>query len=77
MSSGYCTMHKSHVLDEAECYFCKEQKPCNNWLDVEPEPKEYEYPKNILRIIRIGTTSSHYDEFASEELEQLKFERYN
>ena len=45
MSSGYCIMHKSHVLDEAECYFCKEQKPCNNWLDVEPEPKEYEYPK--------------------------------
>jgi len=42
MSSGYCTMHKSHVLDEAECYFCKEQKPCNNWLDVEPEPEPKE-----------------------------------
>ena len=75
MSSGYCTMHKSHVLDEAECYFCKEPKPCNNWLDTEPGKRTS--PNNILRIIRLGMTSSHRSEFASEELEQLKFERYN
>lgn len=33
MSSGFCKLLKLVVLDEAECYFCKEIKPCDHWSD--------------------------------------------
>ena len=88
MSSGYCTMHKSHVLDEAECYFCKEQKPCNNWLDTEPEPKEMcwnclhwrsidgsSYCVNFCNLNIFCDTTKGCDRFcARRKGEEIKFE---